>query len=157
MMLEMIDYLQARKKDADKAIDHHVNDHAELRHIRDLLTTAPGCGRILAFTLITQMPELGQLDRRKITALAGLAPIAKDSGQTQGKRIIKGGRQQVRNALYMAATASLTHKNNPFKDRYQALTKRGKPNKLALTAVMRHILTTLNAMLRDNKPWTPTT
>ena len=113
----------------------------------------PGCGPILAATLLAEMPELGTLDRRKVAALAGLAPIARDSGLRENRRVIKGGRGQVRRALYMAAVASLKTDKSPLKARYAQLVARGKPSKLALTALMRSMLVTLNAMLRAKAPW----
>jgi transposase len=118
-----------------------------------LLTSLPGCGPILAATLLAELPELGTLDRRKIASLAGLAPIAKDSGRRQGRRVIKGGRGQVRCALSMAAVAGLRMTRSPFQARYRQLTARGKPAKLALTAVMGTMLVTLNAMLRRGQAW----
>ena len=118
-----------------------------------LLTSMPGCGPILAATLLAEMPELGRLDRRKIAALAGLAPIAKDSGLREHRRVIKGGRSQVRNALYMAALASLKTDKSPLKARYAQLRVKGKPPKLALAALMRKMLVTLNAMLKAKTAW----
>jgi transposase len=118
-----------------------------------LLTSMPGCGPILAATLLAEMPELGRLDRRKIAALAGLAPIAKDSGLREHRRVIKGGRSQVRNALYMAALASLKTDKSPLKARYAQLRVKGKPPELALAALMRNMLVTLNAMLKAKTAW----
>ncbi len=117
------------------------------------LTSMPGCGPILAATLLAELPELGRLDRRKIAALAGLAPIAKDSGLREHRRVIKGGRSQVRNALYMAALASLKTDKSPLKARYAQLRVKGKPPKLALAALMRKMLVTLNAMLKAKTSW----
>ena len=113
----------------------------------------PGCGPILAATLLAEMPELGTLDRRKVAALAGLAPVARDSGLREHRRVIKGGRGQVRRALYMAAVASLKTDKSPLKARYARLIARGKPPKLALTALMRTMLVTLNAMLKAKANW----
>ena len=93
------------------------------------------------------------LDRRKVAALAGLAPVAKDSGLRENRRVIKGGRGQVRRALYMAAVASLCIKASPAKARYDQLIARGKAPKLALTALMRKMLVTLNAMLKTRQSW----
>jgi transposase len=118
-----------------------------------LLTSMPGCGPILAATLLAEMPELGQLDRRKVASLAGLAPTARDSGLRENRRVIKGGRRQVRNALYMAAVASLKTDKSPLKARYAKLTAKGKPPKLALAALMRTMLVTLNAMLKARTVW----
>jgi transposase len=118
-----------------------------------LLMSMPGCGPVLAATLLAELPELGTLDRRKIAALAGLAPIAKDSGLRERRRVIQGGRGQVRNALYMASLASLKTDKSPLKARYAQLTARGKPPKLALVALMRTMLVTLNAMMKAKASW----
>jgi transposase len=112
-----------------------------------------GCGPVLAATVLAKMPELGALDRRKIAALAGLAPVARDSGLRENRRVIKGGRSQVRTALYMACVASLRTDKSPLKARYAALIARGKPPKLALTALMRTMLVTLNAMIKNRTVW----
>ena len=96
-----------------------------------LLTSMPGCGPILAATLLADMPELGALDRRQIAALAGLAPVAKDSGLRENRRVIKGGRGQVRRALDMAAVASLRISASPLQQRYDQLVANGKAPKLA--------------------------
>ncbi|MFZ1425229.1 MAG: transposase [Geminicoccaceae bacterium] len=103
--------------------------------------------------LLAQMPELGRVDRRKAAALAGLAPVTKDSGLRASKRVIKGGRAQVRRALDMAAVASLHIKASPAKARYDRLIARGKAPKLALVALMRNMLVTLNAMLKIGQAW----
>jgi len=155
IVVEMIDYLINKRNELDKTIDAHVGAHEELQATVDLLTAMPGCGRILALTLLAEMPELGQLDRRQIAALAGLAPVAKDSGLRENQRVVEGGRGLVRNAAYMGTVSAIRANDNPFKARYQALGDRGKPKKLAITATMRNMITTLNAMLRDNKPWNP--
>ena len=155
IVIDMIDYLTGRQKELDKTIDAHVRAHEELQETVDLLTSMRGCGRILALTLLTEMPELGQLDRRQIAALAGLAPIAKDSGLKENQRVTKGGRGQLRCVLYMATVSAIRANDNPFKARYLALVARGKPKKLAIVAVMRTMITTLNAMVRDNNPWNP--
>jgi transposase len=153
MVVEMIDYLTKKHKELDKVIDAHVAAYDELKELVDMLTTMRGCGRILALTLITDLPELGQLDRRQVAALVGLAPIAKDSGLRENQRVTKGGRGQVRRVLYMATVSAIRASDNPFKARYQALVARGKPKKLAIVAIMRAMIVTLNAMVRDNKPW----
>jgi transposase len=155
MVVEMIDYFTRKNKELEKAIDAHVAAHDELQATVDLLMSMRGCGRILALTLITDLPELGQLDRRQIAALVGLAPIAKDSGLRENQRVTKGGRGQVRKVAYMATVSAIRASDNPFKARYQALIARGKPEKLAIVAVMRTMITTLDAMARDNKPWNP--
>ncbi len=155
IVAEMIEYLSSKNKELDKAIDAHVAAHDELKATVDLLMTMRGCGRILALTLITDLPELGQLDRRQVAALVGLAPVAKDSGLRENQRVTKGDRGQVRKVAYMATVSAIRAADNPFKARYLALVARGKPKKLAIVAVMRTMIVTLNAMVRDNKPWNP--
>lgn len=121
-----------------------------------LLMSAPGVGPVLAATLTAELPELGELDRRQIAALVGVAPFADDSGGRRGRRAIQGGREGVRTVLYMAAlTASRC--NPPLAAMKRRLTDAGKAAKLTLTAIMRRLLGILNAMIRDQKPWTTTT
>jgi transposase len=117
-----------------------------------VLRSVPGVGRILATTLLGDLPELGTLDRHQIASLVGVAPLNCDSGQRRGKRAIWGGRARVRAVLYMATLAA-THWNPTIKAFYQRLCAAGKPKKVALTACMRKLLTILNAMLRDQRRW----
>ena len=124
------------------------------READDLLRSVPGIGPVTAGTLIADLPELGRLDRRRIAALAGLAPFARDSGTFRGRRMIAGGRAPVRRVLYMATLAAIQH--NPVIRRFhRRLVTAGRPGKVALTAAMRKLLTILNAMLRDRRPWQP--
>lgn len=124
------------------------------RERENLLTSVPGIGPITACTLIAELPELGQLDRRAIAALAGLAPMNRDSGTLRGRRMITGGRPTVRRALYMATVSAL--RGNPaIASFYARLTARGRPNKVALIAAMRKLLTILNAIVRDRALWHP--
>ena len=114
-----------------------------------LTRTAPGVGQVTASVIAALLPELGHRSPKTIAALAGLAPFAADSGQWRGRRSIKGGRRRVRKALYMAALGAV-RAGGVFKDFYLRLRAAGKPAKLALIAVARKLLTTLNAMVRDN-------
>lgn len=118
-----------------------------------LLESAPGVGHVTTFTLLARLPELGQLNRQAISALVGLAPFNDDSGKRRGARYIRGGRADVRCALYMATLSAIKH-NQPIKAMYERLTASGKPFKLAMTACMRKLLTILNAMLKKNQTWT---
>ena len=111
-----------------------------------------GIGDVTARTLIADLPELGTLDRKKIAALVGVAPFNRDSGTLRGKRTVWGGRANVRAALYMAALVASRH-NPTLRHFYQRLLEAGKPKKVALTAVMRKLLTILNAIVRDQTPW----
>jgi len=120
----------------------------------NLLHSVPGVGDITAYTLIADLPELGHLDRRKIAALVGVAPFNRESGHWRGRRMIAGGRPAVRSVLYMA-TLTAVRFNPAIAHFYQRLTAAGRPKKVALTAAMRKLLTILNAMLRDQRPWQP--
>lgn len=119
-----------------------------------LLRSVPGVGPVLAWTLIAEMPELGSLDRWKVAALAGVAPYDRDSGGHNGKRMIHGGRAGVRKVLYMAAIAA-ARCNPPIRAFHQRLRDQGKPPKVAITACMRKLLITLNAIARDQVHWKP--
>lgn len=120
----------------------------------DLLRSAPGVGRVVSFTLLGKLPELGRLNRKQIAALAGVAPHPADSGTIRGKRLIWGGRAPVRQALFMAALAA--RRTDPgLRAFHQRLIASGKPPKVAIVACMRKLLTSLNAMVRDNTPWNP--
>ena len=118
----------------------------------DLLCSVPGVGPVLAFTVLAELPELGRIDRHKIAALAGVVPYDFDSGKMKGKRCIWGGRAGVRGVLYMAAMVA-SRCNPALKAVRQRLAAAGKPPKVALVAVMRKLLTILNAILRDGRPW----
>jgi len=119
-----------------------------------IILSIPGMGPVNAFTCLAEMPELGCADAKQIAALAGLAPMARDSGLFKGKRFIRGGRKPVRNALYMAAlTASRC--NPDLKAFYQRLIAKGKPPKSALTAVMRKQIILANTLIAQNRIWTP--
>lgn len=116
------------------------------------LDSIPGVGFITAMTVVADMPELGQLDRQEIAALAGLAPFNRDSGQKQGTRRIFGGRKGVRRVLYMACLSAASH-NPVIRSMYQRLRNKGKIFKVAITACMRKMLTIMNAMARDRVYW----
>ena len=120
----------------------------------DLLRSVPGVGRVLASTLLADLPELGQLNRKQIAKLVGVAPLARESGRWRGQRIAWGGRAEVRNALYMSALASITH-NAVIGAFYRRKVAEGKPKKVALVAAMRKLLVMLNAMVRDGERWDP--
>lgn len=117
-----------------------------------LLCSVPGVGPVVACTLLADLPELGTLGRKQIGALVGVVPYDFDSGKRKGRRAIRGGRAEVRSVLYMAALVACAH-NEPIGQARARLDARGKPAKVALVAVMRKLLTTLNAMLRDGAAW----
>lgn len=117
-----------------------------------LLTSVPGVGVITARLLIGHLPELGSMSRRQVAALGGLAPFARDSGKWRGKRFVCGGRENVRTGIYMASLRA-SRCNPILKEFYNRLLNAGKSKKVALTAVMRKLLTMVNAIIRDQKPW----
>ncbi len=123
-----------------------------MARLSQLFQSVPGVGPVLAWTLIAEMPEIGQLTRWQVAALAGLAPYDDDSGARHGQRHIRGGRKAVRNALYMAALVGRTH-NPVIAELYDRLKAAGKKSKVALTAGMRKLIVILNAIARDNRPW----
>jgi transposase len=136
----------------DKRIDEAIAVDPVLAHRNRLLRSVPSVGPVLSSTVIALLPELGRLSNRQIAALVGLAPYDHDSGKLKGKRCIWGGREAVRNVLYMAALSAGVH-NPLFAAFRQRLRDKGKPAKVAIVAVMRKIITTLNAMIRDDKSW----
>lgn len=139
-------------KDLDRGIDTTVRGTPVWRDKEDLLASVPGIGKTIARTLLAEMPELGSLSPRQVAALAGLAPYTRQSGKWRGKSFIGGGRTAVRTALFMGALVAA--RRNPtlkvFRDRLVAA---GKPKLVALVATARKLLTILNAIIRDNKPW----
>ena len=118
----------------------------------ELIESVPGVGPVTTFVLLARLPELGLLNRQKISALVGVAPFNDDSGKRRGARYIRGGRADVRCALYMATLSAIKH-NKPIKAIYERLIASGKPFKLAMTACMRKLLTILNAMLKKKQTW----
>lgn len=119
----------------------------------DILVSIPGIGEITALTLLIEMPELGTIENKCVASLAGLAPIARDSGQRGGKRFIRGGRAHLRQALYMPALVAIRF-NAAMKEKYQVFIAAGKPPKVALIAIMRKLAILANALLRDQREWT---
>jgi transposase len=149
-----IRWLERALRELEDDIDTTVRSSPLWRATENLLRSVPGIGPITAHTLIADLPELGQLDRRKIAALVGVAPINRDSGTLRGRRMIAGGRAAVRHVLYMATLAAIRH-NPVIATFYQRFVTAGRPGKLALTAAMRKLLVILNAILRDQRPWQP--
>ena len=144
--------LQKELTALEQDLDEMIRGTPIWRETDDLLTTVPGIGDVTSRSLIADLPELGKLDRRRIAALVGTAPFNRDSGTRRGQRAIWGGRAAVRSALYMP-TLTAVRRNPVIKHFYQRLIAAGKPKKVALIACMRKLLTILNAILRDNRPW----
>src|SRR4051794_17781360 len=130
-----------------------VRESAVWRAKEELLRSVPGVGPVSARTLLAELPELGSLTRRQAAALVGVAPFSRDSGKMRGKRTVGGGRATLRACLYMAAVAAARGANPPIAAFYKRLRRAGKPAKLALTACMRKLVVTLNAMLRTGTAW----
>lgn len=150
----IIEALTQQIDDIDDHMQRVVRSVAEWRDADERNQSTPGVGRVLSTTLTALVPELGKLDRKQIAALVGVAPLNNDSGKSEGKRTTWGGRSAVRAVLYMAALSAFRY--NPtiraFRDRLLA---KGKAPMVAVVACMRKLLTILNAMARDEKPWNP--
>lgn len=134
----------------DRQVQQHIDDHFDGQ--RKLLESVKGVGPVTVLTLLAALPELGRLNRRAISKLVGIAPLAHDSGRRKGPRKIGGGRGEVRSVLYMATVSARTH-NPVIRAFYERLVAAGKLPKVAMVACMRKLLTILNAMLRDGAPW----
>jgi transposase len=149
----LIESLDALLADIDDDLEKKIKGTEAWRESDELLQSVPGVGPVLSRTLTALVPELGQLDRRQIAALVGVAPFNNDSGKREGKRSTWGGRAPVRAVLYMAA--SVARRFNPvIKAMYERLLLAGKPPKVVLVACMRKLLTILNAIKRDQSKWT---
>lgn len=145
--------LQKELTDIESEIDDSVRGSPLWRHNEDLMVSVPGVGPAIARTLIAELPELvGTLDRRKVAALAGLAPFTRQSGQWRGKAFIAAGRAAGRGPLFMGAMVAVKH-NPILKAFHERLIAAGKPKMVALIAVARKLLTILNAIVRDQKTW----
>jgi len=147
-----IQWLERALEDINKDIEKRIKKSPTWRENDKILQSFKGVGPVVSATLLCDLPELGTLNRKKIAALVGVAPLNCDSGRFRGRRRIKGGRGNVRRKLYMAAVASLRH-NDMIQEFYNKLIAAGKPPKLALTACMRKILTILNAMMKNQTYW----
>jgi transposase len=151
---EHIDWLSARIDRLDIDLTHALRTSPAWRDKDDLLQAIPGVGSLTRATMLALLPELGQLSRRQIASLVGVAPFNRDSGKHQGGRVIWGGRAQVRRTLYMAAVSAM--RCNPvIRSFYLHLRSQGKPAKVALTACMRKLLIIMNAMLKNHTTWQP--
>lgn len=149
---EHIHWLRKRIRDTDDDMEKLVKSSPVWRARDELLQSVPGVGPVLSLSLLARLPELGQLNRREIAHLVGVAPLNQDSGLHRGKRRVWGGRAELRAVLYMAALTGIRH-NPMLSSFYQRLCAGGKPKKVALTACMRKLITVLNVMTRDNTHW----
>lgn len=149
----VIAFLKAELDDSAGEVARHVQQHHG--ELAAALASVPGVGPTSVAVLVAQLPELGQLDRRRISALVGVAPMNRDSGQMRGQRTIWGGRADVRRTLYMAALVAARH-NPVLRVFYERLVAAGKPKKVALVATMRKLLGMLNAIAKRRSTWDPT-
>jgi transposase len=136
----------------DKQLDKLIDSLPEWRQKRDLLLSAKGVGKVLTFTLMSELPELGSLNRKQIASLVGVAPMNRDSGGFQGKRYIRGGRQKVRTVLFVSMMSAIQC-HPKLKPMYERLVAAGKPKKVAIVACMRKQLTILNTMVKNGTYW----
>ena len=147
-------YMKKELASVERALEELFSLDKELRDKRDRLDEIKGVGKVTAMNVLIHMPELGKLSSREASALAGVAPFNKDSGQSKGKRETGGGRASVRTALYMAVLSA--RKFNPvIKKFYDRLIKKGKLKKVAIVACIRKLIIIMNAMIRDNSSWKP--
>jgi len=149
---EHINWLERQLRITDRDLDKTIKNTPVWKETVDLLKSVPGVGRVMIATLLSQLPELGTLDRKQIAALVGVAPFNRDSGTLRGRRSIWGGRASVRGVLYMSTLAA-TRCNPAIRAFYERLRAAGKLPKVALVACMRKLLTILNAMLRGRTAW----
>jgi transposase len=153
---EHIDWLRRQVSDIDDDLGQQLRASSVWREREDLLRTIPGIGPVTSATLLSQVPELGQLDRKAIAKLVGVAPLNHDSGLLRGRRRVWGGRAEVRAVLYMAALVA-TRCNPLIRTFYERLRVAGKPAKVALVACMHKLLLLCNSVLRSATPWRPIT
>ncbi|WP_460806094.1 transposase, partial [Microbulbifer agarilyticus] len=136
----------------DKQLDKLISSVTEWKEKRDLLLSAKGVGNVVAYTLMSELPELGRLNRKEIAALVGIAPMNRDSGRFQGKRFIRGGRHRVRTVLFVSMMSAIQC-HPKLKPMYERMVAAGKPKKVAIIACMRKQLTILNTMVKNNTHW----
>lgn len=133
-------------------LDTLIEATPQWQQLMEILLSVKGVGKVLAYTLISELPELGQLNRKQIAALVGVAPMNRESGAYKGKRKIRGGRHRVRTVLFMAMMSAI-QSNAKIKAIYTRLVKAGKPKKVALVACMRRMITILNVMVKNGTVW----
>lgn len=151
-MREAVEFYTEQLKQLDKQIEKLIELDPQSQEIARILNSVAGVGKVTVSTVISQLPEIGKLNRAQIAKLVGVAPIANDSGQKNGKRKTVAGRPAVRRVLYMAALVA-TRRNPRIKHFYEQLLAKGKPKKVALVACMRKLLTILNCMVKNRQTW----
>ena len=144
--------IQKEIQGIDQQLDKLIDEVPEWREQRDLLLSAKGVGKVLAYTLMSELPELGHLNRKEIAALVGVAPMNRDSGNYQGKRFIRGGRHKVRTVLFVSMMSAIQC-HPTLKPAYERMVAAGKPKKVAIVACMRKQLIILNTMMKNGTHW----
>ncbi len=144
--------LQSQIETITRQIEQEVAKVDHWRTKMEIMTSVPGVGKVLAYTFLSELPELGSLNRKEIAALVGVAPINRDSGKLNGKRRIRGGRPRVRTVMFMAMLSSIQC-NPVFKRFYERLKAQGKLPKVAVVACMRKMIVVLNTMVKNQEPW----
>ncbi|MCG8518082.1 MAG: IS110 family transposase [Pseudomonadales bacterium] len=148
----MLRMLQSQIETVTRQIEQEVAKVDQWRSKMEIMTSVPGVGKVLAYTFLSELPELGSLNRKEIAALVGVAPINRDSGKLNGKRRIRGGRHRVRTVMFMAMLSSIQC-NPVFKRFYERLKAQGKIPKVALIACMRKMIVMLNTMIKNQESW----
>lgn len=138
----------------DNKLQKLIDSRDEYKIKNDIIQSVPGVGKVVAFNLISEMPELGYINNKEASSLVGVAPLNRESGSYKGNRMIRGGRSQIRTAMYMAMMSAIQC-NRTFKEYYQRLVAAGKPKKVAIIACIRKLVITLNSMVRDGVYWDP--
>ena len=147
-------WLQEALSKVDNDLEQGIRSSDSWREKDNLLKSVPGIGKVVSAVILIELPELGNLNRRKIASLVGVAPLNRDSGTMRGRRTVWGGRPRLRTALYMATLVASRH-NPVIAAFYQHLLDAGKAKKVALVACMRKLLTIINAMMRSLSAWQP--
>jgi transposase len=146
--------IEAQLETIDRQIKEHIENTPRLKQRSEILNSVPGIGPTTANMLVTELPELGRLNRRQIAALVGVAPMARDSGTFRGKRMTGGGRKKIRSRLFMPTLVAVRY-NPILRAYYKRLLSRGKCKMVALVAVMRKLICILNTMAKTNQKWNP--
>lgn len=149
-----IDQISRQLKALQQDINTRLQDSPARSRVNSILRSTPGIGEVAAATILIEMPEIGTLQKKKAASLTGLAPMTRQSGKWRGKAAIQGGRKQLRDALYMPALVASRY-NPDLRDKYQAMIKSGKPQKVALTAIMRKLIELANTLVKADREWVP--
>jgi transposase len=148
----LLKILMREIKKVDTLMNENIEGCPEYQAKNTIIQSMPGVGKVVAFSLLSNMPELGYITNKQASSLIGVAPINRESGSYQGQRGIKGGRHQIRTVMFMAMMSAM--QCNPiFKSTYQRLVEQGKPKKVAIIACLRKMIVILNSMVRDGVMW----